>query len=142
MWCRDRQRIEAFKRLCSTARMKYSSHCHAHGAEKELPPKFFPGQTVFRAGVPRFRFFIALQPSVVREIFASMMVFGASKNVLFLLFNSAPSVRVAAWRMPLAASNAERRKHPLMQVFVFSKAKMAPVNSKRTSLVRILSDVL
>jgi hypothetical protein len=27
---RSRQRIEAFKRLCSTARVKYSDHCHAH----------------------------------------------------------------------------------------------------------------
>ena len=39
----------------------------------------------------------------LREIFSSMMVFRASKNGLFLLFNSAPSVRVADWWMPLAA---------------------------------------
>ena len=39
----------------------------------------------------------------LREIFSSRMVFRASKNVLFALFDSVPSVSVAAWRMPLAA---------------------------------------
>jgi len=39
----------------------------------------------------------------LREIFSSRMVFRGSKNVLFALFDSVPSVRVAAWRMPLAA---------------------------------------
>jgi IS1 family transposase len=38
----------------------------------------------------------------LREIFSSRMVFRASNNVLFALFNSVPSVSVAAWRMPLA----------------------------------------
>ena len=39
----------------------------------------------------------------LREIFSSRMVFRASKNVLFALFDSVSSVSVAAWRMPLAA---------------------------------------
>jgi IS1 family transposase len=39
----------------------------------------------------------------LRKIFSSRMVFRASKNVLFTLFDWVPSVSVAAWRMPLAA---------------------------------------
>ena len=39
----------------------------------------------------------------LKEIFSSRMVFRASNNVLFALFDSVPSVSVAAWRMPLAA---------------------------------------
>ena len=38
----------------------------------------------------------------LREIFSSRMVFRAN-NVLFALFDSVPSVSVAAWRMPVAA---------------------------------------
>ena len=38
-----------------------------------------------------------------REIFETGISFLASKNVLFALFDSAPSVSVAAQRMPLAA---------------------------------------
>ena len=39
----------------------------------------------------------------LKGIFSSRMVCWASKNVLFALFDSVPSVNVAAWRMPLAA---------------------------------------
>ena len=39
----------------------------------------------------------------LREIFSSRMVFRGSKNVLFALFDSVPSVSVGAWRMPLAS---------------------------------------
>ena len=39
----------------------------------------------------------------LREIFSSRVVFRVSKNVLFVLFDSVPSVKVAAWRMALAA---------------------------------------
>ena len=39
----------------------------------------------------------------LREIFSSRMVFRASNNILFVLFDSVPSVSVGAWRMPLAA---------------------------------------
>jgi hypothetical protein len=39
----------------------------------------------------------------LREIFSSRMVFRASNNALFALFDSVPSVSVAAWRMPMAA---------------------------------------
>jgi virulence-associated protein VapD len=39
----------------------------------------------------------------LREIFSLRMVFLASKNVLFVLFDSAPSVSFAARAMPLAA---------------------------------------
>jgi transposase-like protein/IS1 family transposase len=39
----------------------------------------------------------------LREIFSSRMVFRASKNVLFVLFDSAPSDSVAAREMPFAA---------------------------------------
>jgi hypothetical protein len=38
-----------------------------------------------------------------REIFEAGIAFLASKNVLFVLFESAPSVSVATRRMPLAA---------------------------------------
>jgi hypothetical protein len=39
----------------------------------------------------------------LKDIFSSRMVFLASKNVLFVLFDSAPSVSLAARAMPLAA---------------------------------------
>ena len=39
----------------------------------------------------------------LREIFSSRMVFRASNNVLFALFDLVPSVSVTAWRIPLAA---------------------------------------
>ena len=39
----------------------------------------------------------------LREIFSSRIVLRGSKNVLFALFDLAPSVRVGAWRMPLTA---------------------------------------
>ena len=39
----------------------------------------------------------------LREIFSLKLFFVASKSVLSMLFDSAPSVRVAARRMPLAA---------------------------------------
>jgi hypothetical protein len=39
----------------------------------------------------------------LREIFSSRMVFLAFKNVLFVLFDSAPSVSLAARAIPLAA---------------------------------------
>ena len=39
----------------------------------------------------------------LREIFSSRMVFRGSKNVLFALFDSVPSAKVAAWRMAPAA---------------------------------------
>ena len=39
----------------------------------------------------------------LREIFSSRMAFLASKNVLFVLFDSTPSVSLAARGMPLAA---------------------------------------
>jgi hypothetical protein len=38
-----------------------------------------------------------------REIFEAGVAFLASKNVLFVLFDAAPSVSVAARRMPVAA---------------------------------------
>jgi hypothetical protein len=38
-----------------------------------------------------------------REIFETGIAFLASKNVLFALFDSTPSVSVATRRMPLAA---------------------------------------
>ena len=40
---------------------------------------------------PAFCFYIAFAAKCRKGIFASRMVFRASKNVLFLLFNSAPS---------------------------------------------------
>jgi IS1 family transposase len=43
------------------------------------------------------------RPLTLRKIFSSRMVFRASKNVLSALFDSILSVKVAAWRMPLAA---------------------------------------
>ena len=39
----------------------------------------------------------------LREIFSSRLLFAAPQKVLFALFDSVPSVSVAAWRMPLAA---------------------------------------
>ena len=39
----------------------------------------------------------------LREIFSSKLLFVASKDVIFALFDSASSVRIAAWRMALAA---------------------------------------
>ena len=39
----------------------------------------------------------------LREVFSSRMVFLALKNVPFALFDSVPSVKVAAWRMAPAA---------------------------------------
>jgi len=39
----------------------------------------------------------------LREIFSSRMVFRASTHILFALFDSVPSISVAAWRMALAA---------------------------------------
>ena len=40
---------------------------------------------------------------VFREIFEAGITFLTSQNVLFVLFDSAPSVSVTARRMPLAA---------------------------------------
>jgi IS1 family transposase len=53
-------------------------------------------RTPMQAGLTRRRL-------TLREIFSSRMVFRASNNVLFALFDSVPSVSEAAWRMPLAA---------------------------------------
>ena len=39
----------------------------------------------------------------LREIFSSRLFFVGSKDVLLALFDSVPSVSVAAWRMALAA---------------------------------------
>ena len=46
---------------------------------------------------------LARRRLTLREIFSSRMVFRASKHVLFALFDSLPSVKVAAWRMAPAA---------------------------------------
>ena len=40
---------------------------------------------------------------VFREIFEAGITFLASQNVLFVLFDSAPSISMTALRMPLAA---------------------------------------
>ena len=88
------------------------------GAEKELTPKILPRPNSLPCrSSPRSVSTLPLQPSVVREIFASRMVFRASKNVLFLLFNSAPSAeaKVLSWfnSHPLSCEFFQASQFPL-----------------------------
>jgi hypothetical protein len=80
--------------------LKITWSCFAAIAIRQASPALKFG---FAVRTPAMQAGLTRRRLTLRGIFSSRIVFRASKNVLFLFFNSAPSVRVDASRMPLAA---------------------------------------